>query len=76
MIEKAIGLGYARAASGHAAAAPPSIVHCWPGTPRTCHAARFWTILDGPYGAREAEAMCDHVWIFEARTLSTKSQGL
>jgi hypothetical protein len=23
--------------------------------------------------AREAEAMCDHVWIFEARTLSTAS---
>jgi hypothetical protein len=23
--------------------------------------------------AREAEAMCDHVWIFEARTLSTRS---
>jgi hypothetical protein len=22
--------------------------------------------------AREAEAMCDHVWIFEARTLSTQ----
>jgi hypothetical protein len=28
--------------------------------------------LDGIY-AREAEAMCDHVWIFEARTLSTAS---
>jgi hypothetical protein len=33
------------------------------------------TILDdsGQYlRAREAEAMCDHVWIFEARTLSTQ----
>jgi hypothetical protein len=32
---------------------------------------RFWTILNSIY-AREAEAMCDHVWIFEARTLSTQ----
>jgi hypothetical protein len=41
MIEKAIGLGYARAASGHAAAAPPSIVHCWTGTPRpACESTR------------------------------------
>ena len=31
----------------------------------------FWTILNSIY-AREAEAMCDHVWIFEARTLSTQ----
>src|SRR5260370_36129520 len=33
------------------------------------------TILDDPaqyLRAREAEAMCDHVWIFEARTLSTQ----
>ena len=34
------------------------------------------TILDDPaqsLRAREAEAKCDHVWIFEARTLSTAS---
>jgi hypothetical protein len=33
------------------------------------------TILDDPaqsLRAREAEAMCEHVWIFEARTLSTQ----
>ena len=33
------------------------------------------TILDDSeqyLRAREAEAMCDHVWIFEARTLSTQ----
>jgi hypothetical protein len=32
---------------------------------------RFCTFLHSLY-AREAEAMCDHVWIFEARTLNTQ----
>ena len=35
--------------------------------------AKIIGILDDPaqsLRAREAEAMCDHVWIFEARTLS------
>jgi hypothetical protein len=38
-------------------------------------APRLTTILDDSeqyLRAREAEAMCDHVWIFEARTLSTQ----
>src|SRR4029077_6515949 len=30
-------------------------------------------LLRGSASAREAEAKCDHVWIFEARTLSTAS---
>ena len=37
-------------------------------------APQFWTILD-ILRAREAEARCDHVWIFEARTLSTQPAG-
>src|ERR1700720_1366439 len=50
----------------------PSFFH--PSIKTTISKPRFRTISDSLYArAREAEAKCEHVWIFEARTLSSQS---
>jgi hypothetical protein len=51
-----------------------ALVYAWERSPAFARRQRLLLLDDSEQylRAREAEAMCDHVWIFEARTLSTQ----